>query len=51
MIKINNMDQVPESNILISFYPGMEAGNAIADVLFRDVNPSAHLTSTWAKTM
>ena len=33
--------------VVQSWYPGQECGNAIADILFGDINPSGKLPQTW----
>ena len=51
VIELNGIQNEEKTSILISFLPGIEAGNAIADILIGDAYPSAHLTDTWAKTI
>ncbi len=41
-------DNVPA--ILASWHPGMEAGNAVSDVIFGDYNPAGRLTMTWYRS-
>lgn len=38
-------------SILEAWYPGMYGGDAIANILFGDANPSGRLPFTWAKSL
>ncbi len=38
-------------SILQVWHPGVEAGNAVADVIFGDVNPSGKLTMSWPRNV
>lgn len=39
------------AGLLMAWYPGTEGGNALADLLFGDVAPSAKLPITWPRTI
>lgn len=49
-LDISEEMQLPVS-ILQIWHPGVEAGNAVADVVFGDYNPSGKVTATWPRNV
>lgn len=49
MLDMLFLDNYHFDAILQTYMPGMEAGNALVDILYGDVTPSGKLPDTWAK--
>ncbi len=49
LFDLSFLDECKVDAIIQLFMPGMEAGNALADVLYADVTPCGKLADTWAK--
>ena len=48
IIDLSILDEIPISAVVLMSQAGTEGGNAVADILDGTVNPSGHLTDTWA---
>ncbi len=49
-VELNSVDKKVDA-VLEAWYPGQEGGNAVADILFGDYNPSAKLPVSFVRSM
>lgn len=51
LMDISFLNRYPVNAVLHTFLPGMEAGHALADVLYGLVNPGGRLPDSWAEAL